>query len=282
MTRRWRMAALFASQGYIVVAPNYAGYDTSTLPYHPYLIAAAAVPGHDRCPDRGAHGTAARLRDAHQDNGKLFITGYSQGGYVAMATHRAMQAAGMTVTASAPMSGPYALAAFADAVFYGDVNGGAPISTTLLLTAYQAAYGNIYCRSRRGIRTRIRDPASARCCRRTLTRGQLYADGKLPQYALFSLTPPAPQFAAITPPTTPAGFAAAVRARLWYGNLILNSYRLSYLEDAEANPDGGFPAVTTGCACRGSAAGLAAGPEDAMILRDWVPRCPDAAVRRRS
>ena len=33
------LAALFASQGYIVVAPNYAGYDTSTLPYHPYLIA---------------------------------------------------------------------------------------------------------------------------------------------------------------------------------------------------------------------------------------------------
>jgi hypothetical protein len=31
------MASVFASQGYIVVAPNYAGYDTSTLPYHPYL-----------------------------------------------------------------------------------------------------------------------------------------------------------------------------------------------------------------------------------------------------
>ena len=36
-----------------------------------------------------------------------------------MATHRAMQAAGMTVTASAPMSGPYALSAFVDAVFRG-------------------------------------------------------------------------------------------------------------------------------------------------------------------
>ena len=33
------LAALFASQGYIVVAPNYAGYDSSTLPYHPYLVA---------------------------------------------------------------------------------------------------------------------------------------------------------------------------------------------------------------------------------------------------
>jgi hypothetical protein len=33
------LAAVFASRGYIVVAPNYAGYDTSDLPYHPYLNA---------------------------------------------------------------------------------------------------------------------------------------------------------------------------------------------------------------------------------------------------
>src|SRR5580658_349787 len=33
------LAAVFASQGYIVVAPNYAGYDTSALTYTPYLIA---------------------------------------------------------------------------------------------------------------------------------------------------------------------------------------------------------------------------------------------------
>ncbi len=44
-----------------------------------------------------------------------------------MATHRALEAAGMKVTASVGMSGPYALAAFADAVFYGEVNGAAPI-----------------------------------------------------------------------------------------------------------------------------------------------------------
>src|ERR1700761_6131182 len=33
------LAAVFASRGYIIVAPNYAGYDTSDLPYHPYLNA---------------------------------------------------------------------------------------------------------------------------------------------------------------------------------------------------------------------------------------------------
>ena len=31
------IAAVFAAHGYIVVASNYAGYATSSLPYHPFL-----------------------------------------------------------------------------------------------------------------------------------------------------------------------------------------------------------------------------------------------------
>jgi len=131
------LAALFASQGYIAVAPNYAGYDTLTLPYHPYLI--ADQESKDMIDALTAARTALPFTSATltKDSGQLFITGYSQGGYVAMATHRAMQAAGMKVTATAPMSGPHALAAFVDAVFYGEVNGDATVSVTLLLTAYQ-------------------------------------------------------------------------------------------------------------------------------------------------
>src|ERR1700722_5892542 len=138
------LAALFASKGYIVVAPNYAGYDTSTLPYHPYLI--ADQQSKDMIDALSAARTALPLASATltKDGGQLYITGYSQGGYVAMATHRAMQAAGMPVTAAAPMSGPYALEAFVDAVFYVEDNGDATVSSALLLTAYQHAYGNMY------------------------------------------------------------------------------------------------------------------------------------------
>jgi hypothetical protein len=266
------LAAVFASQGYIVVAPNYAGYDTSSLTYHPYLI--AEQQSKDMMDALKASRTALPLVSATltRDNGKLFITGYSQGGYVAMATHRAMEAAGLTVTASAPMSGPYALAAFADAVFYGDVNGGAPISTTLLVTAYQAAYGNIYADA-----TEVFEPQYATGIQTllptTMTRSQLYSQGLLPESALFSLTPPAPQFAAITPPTAPAALAAVFALGFGAGNLIQNSYRLSYLEDAQANPDGGFPAVTTGVAT--STAQL---PMRQALqrndLRDWSPVAP--------
>ena len=120
------MAAVFAAEGYIVVAPNYVGYDTSTLGYHPYLngdqqskdMIDALAAARSALPAANAPGTT--------DSGQLFVTGYSQGGYVAMATHRALQEAGQTVTASAPMSGPYALSAFGDAIFQGQVTGGAP------------------------------------------------------------------------------------------------------------------------------------------------------------
>src|ERR1700736_2868982 len=114
------LAALFATKGYIVVAPNYAGYDTSALGYHPYLI--ADQQSKDMIDALTAARTALPLASATltKDSGQLFVTGYSHGGYLAMATHRAMQAAGMKVNASVPMSGPYTLAAFADAVFYGE------------------------------------------------------------------------------------------------------------------------------------------------------------------
>ena len=266
------LAALFASQGYIVVAPNYAGYDTSTLPYHPYLI--ADQQSKDMIDALTAARTALPLASLTtvKDNGQLFITGYSQGGYVAMATHRAMQAAGMNVTAAAPMSGPYALAAFVDAVFYGEVNGGAPVSSTLLLGAYQTVYGNIYTNA-----TDIFEPQYASGIQTllpsTTPRSQLYAQGKLPEYALFSLTPPAPEFASMTPPTSPADLAEVFALGFGAGNLLQNSYRLSYLADAQAQPDGGFPTITTGVP--------ATAPQlpwrqalQKNDLRDWVPTAP--------
>lgn len=239
------LAALFATQGYIVVAPNYAGYDTSTLPYHPYLI------GDQQSKDMIDALTAARAAlplaslTTVQDSGQLFLIGYSQGGYVAMATLRAMQAAGMRVDAAVPMSGPYALAAFADAVFYGEVNGDATVSTTFLATAYQHAYGNIYASAADVFEPQYASGIDS-LLPSTLLRSQLYANGELPQYALFSSTPPAPQFADITPPTTPADLAPVFALGFGGGNLILNSYRLSYLLDAQAHPDGGFPTLTTG------------------------------------
>jgi hypothetical protein len=266
------LAALFASQGYIVVAPNYAGYDTSTLAYHPFVNAQQQAGEMIDVLAAARIALPSAQSVLVSDDGRLFITGYSEGGYVAMATHRAMQAAGMTVTASAPMSGPYAIAALEDAVFGGEVNGGAPISATLLITGYQRSYGDIYsnptdifaAQYAGGIGSLL--PSAS-------TRTAIYAAGELPQDALFDPSPPAAQFASLTPATSPANLAQVFALGFGAGNLITNAYRLQYLLDAHANPDGGWPIATTGVptASAGLALRQAAARND---LRNWVPTAP--------
>jgi poly(3-hydroxybutyrate) depolymerase len=266
------LAAFFATQGYIVVAPNYAGYDTSTLPYHPYLVADqqskemidALTAARSALPVAGAALT--------KDGGQLYLTGYSQGGYVAMATERAMQAAGMTVTAAAPLSGPYSLAAFVDTVFFGQVNASGTESAALLVTAYQKSYGNIYASA-----GDVFEPQYASGIEgllpSTTPLTDLYAQGKLPQYALFSATPPDASSVDITPATLPANLATVFAAGFGAGNLVTNTYRLSYLDDARMNPDGGWPTTTTGmtAANPGLALRRALKMND---LRNWTPSAP--------
>lgn len=265
------LAALYAAQGYILVAPNYAGYDSSTLSYHPYLNA------DQQSKDMMDALSAAKkalptLLSPTAASSKLFITGYSQGGHVAMATHRAMQAAGMTVTASAPMSGPYALAAQSDATYYGSVNAGSTIFSPLIFTSYQKAYGNIYTTP-----SEIYESAYATGIESlmpgTYDFTSVVKEGKLPQLALFSSTPPAPAFAAITPPTGTGATDALFALGFGTGNLIKNSVRLTYLMDAMANPDGVVPTFTNGAPAANPQSPLrqAAKKND---LRGWTPAAP--------
>ncbi len=99
--------ALFSSQGYVVAAPDYLGYGESTRLLHPYIIA-----------DASASATVDLLRAvrthaasiSHNLDNKLFITGYSEGGYVTLATQKEMEtnlSAEFTITKSIPAAGPY-------------------------------------------------------------------------------------------------------------------------------------------------------------------------------
>jgi acetyl esterase/lipase len=266
------IAAMFAAQGYIVVAPNYAGYDTSSLPYNPFLN--GSQQSKDMIDALAAARTALpqSFTPATTDGGQLFVTGYSQGGYVAMATHKALQAAGATVTASAPMSGPYALEAFGDAVFFGDVNIGSTVFAPLITTSYQKAYGNIYATT-----SDVYEPQYATgidtLLPSTTPIDTLFAEGKLPETALFSSTTPVtgnPTLDAILAVPSNPIFA------LGFGspNLITNNYRLSYVLDAVAHPDGAVPTPQPGVP-------LAAAPQQSLRvafklndMRSWTPRAP--------
>jgi pimeloyl-ACP methyl ester carboxylesterase len=105
-----RLEALaFGSSGYITVLPDYIGYGDSGNRFHPYLHAktlASAVVDLLRAAKTYCSANSIPL------SGKLFLEGYSEGGYATMAATREMQqnhAAEFTITASAPMAGPYDL-----------------------------------------------------------------------------------------------------------------------------------------------------------------------------
>jgi len=251
------VAAMFAAQGYIVVAPNFAGYDISTLGYHPYLDAAqqsgemidALTAARTALPNTFASATS--------DSGKLFITGYSAGAHAAMATQRALEAGGQTVTAAAPMSGPYALEAYGDFVMYGGVFIGSTAFVPLITTSYQHAYGNIYSATTDVYSTTYATGIDT-LLPSTTPIDTLFADGKLPETAFFDSTTPvvtvpgnatlsAELTAALAVPSNPANPDTPIFAA-GFGNpyLINNSYRVSYVLDAAANPDGALPTPAAG------------------------------------
>ncbi|HWS66502.1 MAG TPA: prolyl oligopeptidase family serine peptidase [Steroidobacteraceae bacterium] len=250
------IAATFAAQGYIVVAPNYAGYDISTLGYHPFLD--AAQQSGEMMDILAAARTALpkTFAAATTDNGKLFVTGYSEGGHVAMATQRALQAAGATVTAAAPLSGPYALEAFGDAIFFGSVNLGSTVFGPLLTTSYQRAYGNIYAAP-----TDIYSSTYATGIEMLLPSqtpiDTIFTSGLLPQTALFNSTTPTtlggqplpPLLVGLlaVPPVDPNNPVTALFAA-GFGSpyLLLNDFRASYAVDAATHPDGAVPTPSAG------------------------------------
>jgi hypothetical protein len=188
-----------------------------------------------------------------------------------MATHRAMQSSGMSVTASAPMSGPYALSAFGDAIFEGQVSASATVNVALLAVAYQKAYGDLYATPGDLFAPKYA-PTIETLLPSTTPLSDLRSQGKFPA-ALFSGTPPAPAYAIYTPATSPAALASVFAAGFGPDFLVTNSYRTGYLQDALAAPDGGFPQLTDGLP--------AANPQNALRvhlkgndLRSWTPDTP--------
>ena len=98
------VGALMATAGYTVVMPDYAGFGSSQK-IHPYVhhslgdsVVGALIEARRKLASRG-------VRPANA----LYLTGYSEGGYAAMAGARALQAAMIPVTGIVACAGPYDL-----------------------------------------------------------------------------------------------------------------------------------------------------------------------------
>ncbi len=110
-------AVVFASLGFIVIAPDYVGYGASKGARHPYLLSA---PSASAVVDLLTAAKTWRARNNVADNGQLFLIGYSEGGYVTVAAHRALQAANSphlaNLVAVVPGAGPYHVGVTLDAL----------------------------------------------------------------------------------------------------------------------------------------------------------------------
>jgi hypothetical protein len=135
------LTAMYASQGYAVVATDYLAYARSTFPYHPYLHAdseARSVLDSVRAARLAMLGTGSTL------SGRVMFTGYSQGGHSSMAAHRAAERDNpleFDVVAGAHLAGPY------------NMSGSFKLTKAIvsyqflvpfIVTSYQKVYGDVY------------------------------------------------------------------------------------------------------------------------------------------
>lgn len=232
------LAALFAGQGYVVISPNYAGYDKSSLAYHPYLN--AQQQSHEMADALKAGREVVRRTGSATnvaDNGKLFVTGYSQGGYVTMATTRYLETLKEPVTAALPISGPYAMEAFGDVVFGGKVMLGATFFAPLMARNYQEQYGNIYAKPSDMFAPANADEIPSLLPSASMTDMQLISSGKLPASAMFQKAPTGNSTLDAISPSDPA-FSFGFDTTHY---LVKNDYRLEYLADAQKNVDWAVP-----------------------------------------
>ncbi len=273
-----RIAMIFAAQGDIVVAPNYAGYDTSPLPYAPYLNK------QQQSQDMIDSLTAARqalmqLSLPVSDSGKLFVTGYSQGGFVSMATLAKLDAQGRPATAGAPMSGPYGMLAISDEILLGHPN----VGGTAYLPLVANSYAHLPAGSPQINLSSMFNPLYADAP--TLFPGpdgfaqfgQLVQAGKIPYTAIFQ-SPPTGNTTLDRLgegwPLGPLGFDST-------DYLISTGFRAQYVADALAHPDGAAPVDGSAPNFSTAAPTPASNPQDPLRqillsndLRGYTPSMP--------
>ena len=171
------LIAMYAAQGYAVVATDYLGYAKSEHTYHPYLHAdseASVVIDAIRAARNAASAVGATL------SGKVMLTGYSQGGHASMAAHRAAErdnAGEINVVAGAHLSGPYNLSG---SFKLTNAIAGYQYFVPFAVTSYQKVYGNVYTDVKSVFKTPYSDYIETLLPNPTLNFTTLVTSGRLP------------------------------------------------------------------------------------------------------
>ena len=131
--------AALSSSGFITVIPDYLGFGSSTSILHPYYVeeyTASAVM------DMLIAAKELAVEEDVTFNKKLFLAGYSEGGYVTMATHKGIEEKGLEdfeLIASFPAAGAYDIVGIENFLLtqatYDD-----PSYIAYIIRAYQLTY----------------------------------------------------------------------------------------------------------------------------------------------
>ncbi len=131
--------AVAASMGYVCVTADYLGLGESYI-VPPYLLAENSA---TTVIDMLRASLEYLSKQGIETDGSLYLSGYSQGGYITMATHHELErnyADEFQVTASSPLAGPYDLSVTMDTIFaWGRYK--QPILMAYLMNSYDHYYG---------------------------------------------------------------------------------------------------------------------------------------------
>ena len=133
------VAGAFSSSGFVTVIPDYIGFGSTSTTIHPYYV-------EDALAGSVVDMLHATVELAEQKNvtldERLFLAGYSEGGYVTMATHKAIETDGvgeLELVASFPGAGAYDLTDMQERLFALDTYEH-PFYLGYIALAYQQTY----------------------------------------------------------------------------------------------------------------------------------------------
>jgi pimeloyl-ACP methyl ester carboxylesterase len=128
-----------ASPGFITVLPDYIGFGSSSSILHPYYIEEATA---NAVIDLLKAARELAILKKLNFNKKLFLAGYSQGGYATMAAHKAIETSGLDnfdLVASFPASGGYDIKEVQNFFFNQEIYE-QPFFMAFVAVAYKAHY----------------------------------------------------------------------------------------------------------------------------------------------
>ena len=128
-----------ASAGYIFLIPDFIGFGSSSDVLHPYyhedLTASSVV-------DMMKAAKELASQKEYNFDGRVFLSGYSEGGYATMATHKSLEenpVDGFELIASAPSSGGYDIKGMQE-YFFGLTTYHQPFFIAYVALSYQSLY----------------------------------------------------------------------------------------------------------------------------------------------